>query len=129
MKILISLLLTVFLYIPTQAQYNPFEPKEGPQFQYASNDIEIVEAKVNETSEFIFVFKNNGTETLLFKRQNATTKRISLETPEEVEPGENGEIKILFTPTIARDYKETIYIETNSQLRPIILYFKGTANI
>jgi hypothetical protein len=72
---------------------------------------------------------NNGTEALHFKRPNATTKRISVVTPDEVIPRENEGIKIHFTPTIASDYKEKIYIETNSQQQPVILNFIDSANI
>lgn len=125
MKKIYIVLFTLFISATSFSQEIISGNKTGPQFGLGQNEIAIDTNTINETKIIKVSFINDGTEPLVFLNKNSSCSCLATEMPEDVKPGESGELNIHFTPTRTGKFNELIYVQTNAQTRPLLLKFKA----
>lgn len=124
MKNIYLIICFIFICTASFGQESIFSKKEGPQFTMANREI-VTTAEMNKTKKITVPFLNDGTEPLIFTNKNSTCLCIATEIPENVKPGEKGDLVIHFTPTRTGNYSETIYIQTNAREIPQLFGFRA----
>lgn len=97
------------------------------KIEFKSTSIVFDDVPAGSNGERSFVFKNSGSETLVIERIVSTSNHLKvMESVQNVEPGNSGEIKILYDTDVVGPIRRTITVYSNAQNSPVVpLKVKG----
>ncbi len=145
-KIFLSLVL-VFGFIAANAQSKeaskPMKKAHEHDHVASQTDVKTVDATIDFESKVVdygtienksdgarkFVFKNNGTESLIIKNAKGSCGCTVPTWPREpIAPGASGEIGVKYDTKRVGKFTKTITLTTNADKKPVILTIKGEVN-
>lgn len=110
----------VLMFVFLLSSASVFSGGKGPVIKFESDQIDFGKVKQGEVLNHVFIFKNEGDETLLIKkvRTSCGCTAVLLKN-KEVPPGQTGEIKVTFnTKGYGDRVSKYIYIDSNDKSHP-----------
>lgn len=97
------------------------------KIEFKNTAIVFDDVLAGSNGERSFIFKNSGSETLVIERIVSTSSYLKvMESVQNVEPGNTGEIKILYDTDIIGPIRRTITVYSNAQNAAVVpLKVKG----